>query len=156
MSLKTSVLLFKGENFKNCGPKRTFFCPEMESVNDLISYTFNYNEIKTTNTFLEVGNLDSRYKNFVEQAIKILGKKVYWVSIYNKSLGLHDVLYNPLNKPKPRIPTANRVNTSTQGKKMSDWDNITIDVYKNMDTKSQCELLHKYVDKFKDEKYCNI
>lgn len=156
MSLKTSVLLFKGENFKNCGPKRTFFCPEMESVNDLISYTFNYNEIKTTNTFLEVGNLDSRYKNFVEQAIKILGKKVYWVSIYNKSLGLHDVLYNPLNKPKPRIPTANRVNTSTRGKKMSDWDNITIDVYKNMDTKSQCELLHKYVDKFKDEKYCKF
>jgi hypothetical protein len=157
MSLKTSILLFKGENFKNCGPKRTFFCPEMENVNDLISYTYNYNEIKTTNTSLEVGNLDARYKHFVDEAIKILGKKVYWVSIYNKELGLHDILYNPLDKPKGRVPTNS---TTTRPKKGSDtnnkWDDITIDVYKNMDAKSQFEILFKYANKFQDEKYCKF
>ena len=156
MSLKTSVLLFKGENFKNCGPKRTFFCPEMENVNDLISYTFNYNEIETTNTSLKVGNLDPRYKNFVDQAIKILGKKVYWVSIYNRELGLHDILYNPLNKTKPRILGAKTNIQISKGEKVSPWDDVTIEVYKNMNDKSKFELLYKYANKFQDEKYCKF
>lgn len=170
MSLKTSVLLFKGEDFKNCGPKRTFFCPEMEKVNDLISYEYNYKEIKTTDTSLEVGNLNDRYKSFVDHVIKILGQKVYWVSIYNKRLNLHDILYNPFDAPKECIPKQRprskvRVRTVAKGNKKIEkvkdtdnikWVDITLDVFKNLDTQTKFKILAKFANKIIDPQYCEF
>lgn len=145
MSLKSSILLFQGKNFRNCGPQKTLFCPEMENVNDLISYVYNYTEIETTNTTLKVTNLDDRYKSFVTRVIQIMGQKLHWVSIYNDVS--HDILYNPFNAPKPRMIVDNSIN---------EWGDITLPKYKRLDTNVKYKILDKFISHFKEDLYCNM
>lgn len=149
MSLKNSILLFKGNHFKDCGPKRTFFCPDMEKVNDLITYTYNYSDIETTNTTLKVGNLDSRYNHFISEVMKILGKKLNWISVQDQKGSTLEILYNPLNKSTPRVK-------NKQNPEFTNWDNLTLDVYKNMDSSNQFNILDKFIERFQDTKYCKF
>ena len=148
LTLKTSSLLFQGQNFRNCGPSKTFFCPEMEEVNDLIEYTYKYKEVYTTNTKFEVTNLDDNFEEFVDQVVKILGKHLTHISVYNRHENLHEVLYNPLNTPKGRIPKASILNKS--------WQDITMAEYKLADAKTRSKILEKYIHNFKEEKYCRL
>lgn len=179
--LKNSILLFEGKDFRNCGPARQMFCQDMIDVNDLISFTFNYKEIYTLNTAFEVGNLDDKYLDFVEQVKGILGKKIDKISIYNKSLQLHDLLYNPHSLPKGRIPKGPSLDMplereSKRGRRRDtnifdnllnqdkideevmkkSWDELKKTDIHRTSYPVKLKLIEKFMDHFKDNKYCAL
>lgn len=179
--LKNSRLLFEGKNFRNCGPARQMFCKDMIQVNDLISFEFNYTEIYTLNSSFEVGNLDDKYLDFVKQVKDIMGDKIDKISIYNKSLHLHELLYNPHNLPKGRIPQGPSMDMPLEDDKTRErarstsfdtilaqhplvernvinkpWEELSTNEIKKLSNIGKNKLLEKFMSHFKEDKYCTL
>lgn len=174
--LYNSRLVFEGKNFRDCGTSRQMFCKEMVKVSDLITFEFGYEDVYTLNDKFEVKKLDDRYLDFVKQVIAALGKKLDKISIYNKKLQLHDVLYNPHNLPKGRIPSVDmsledgrrRRNRSESGSfdtllvqhpmiernvLNKSWDELNVSEIKKLSDEGKNKLLNKHMTHFKDDKY---